>query len=58
MPQRWTATRLASALFLSACGGASTSTGPAVITEEVGTTVLLPGDTARVAGDGAIEVTW
>ena len=32
MPQRWTATWLASALVLGACGGASTSTGPAVIT--------------------------
>jgi ABC-type glycerol-3-phosphate transport system substrate-binding protein len=32
LPQRWTATWLASALALSACGGASTSTGPAVIT--------------------------
>jgi len=32
LPQRWTATWLASALILSACGGASTSSGPAVIT--------------------------
>ncbi|HET6778662.1 MAG TPA: ABC transporter substrate-binding protein [Gemmatimonadales bacterium] len=32
MPQRWTATWLASALVLSACGNPSTDTGPAVIT--------------------------
>jgi ABC-type glycerol-3-phosphate transport system substrate-binding protein len=32
LPQRWTATWLASALVFSACGGVSTSTGPAVIT--------------------------
>ena len=32
MPQRWTAIWLTSALVLGACGGASTSTGPAVIT--------------------------
>ncbi|HSJ35860.1 MAG TPA: hydantoinase/oxoprolinase family protein [Acidimicrobiia bacterium] len=32
--------------------------GPAVIEEEVGTTVLLPGDTAVVAADGTIEVRW
>ncbi|HEX2153237.1 MAG TPA: hydantoinase/oxoprolinase family protein [Acidimicrobiia bacterium] len=32
--------------------------GPAVITEEVGTTVLRPGDRAVVASDGALEVTW
>ena len=32
MPQRWTAIWLTCALALGACGGASTSTGPAVIT--------------------------
>ena len=32
MPQRWTAIWLTSALALGGCGGASTSTGPAVIT--------------------------
>lgn len=32
--------------------------GPAVIEEEVGTTVLLPGDRAVVAADGTLEVTW
>ena len=33
-------------------------TGPAVIEEEVGTTVLAPGDRATVLPDGTIEVTW
>jgi N-methylhydantoinase A len=33
-------------------------TGPAVIEEEVGTTVLLPGDSAVVEADGTIEVRW
>lgn len=32
--------------------------GPAVIEEEVGTTVLLPGDSAVVESDGTIEVRW
>ncbi|MFP3913305.1 MAG: hydantoinase/oxoprolinase family protein [Actinomycetota bacterium] len=32
--------------------------GPAVIEEEVGTTVLGPGDRAVVADDGTVEVTW
>ena len=32
MPQRWMGIWLASALVLSACGGPSTSTGPAVVT--------------------------
>jgi ABC-type glycerol-3-phosphate transport system substrate-binding protein len=32
LPQRWTAIWLTSALALGGCGGASTSTGPAVIT--------------------------
>lgn len=32
--------------------------GPAVIEEEVGTTILLPGDRATVLADGTIEVTW
>src|SRR5690606_9615491 len=32
--------------------------GPAVIEEEVGTTVLAPGDRATVLPDGTIEVTW
>lgn len=32
--------------------------GPAVIEEEVGTVVLLPGDVAVVADDGTVEVTW
>jgi N-methylhydantoinase A len=33
-------------------------TGPAVIEEEVGTTVLVPGDSAVVEADGTIEVRW
>lgn len=32
--------------------------GPAVVEEEVGTTILLPDDHAVVAEDGTVEVTW
>lgn len=32
--------------------------GPAVITEDVGTIVLGPGDRATVAADGTLEVAW
>lgn len=32
--------------------------GPAVVEEETGTTILLPGDTGLVGSDGTIEVTW
>lgn len=32
--------------------------GPAVIEEEVGTTVVAEGDTAVVAADGTLEVRW
>ncbi|HJR93132.1 MAG TPA: hydantoinase/oxoprolinase family protein [Acidimicrobiia bacterium] len=36
----------------------ATLSGPAVITEEMGTTILLPGDVAQVDGDGTIEIRW
>lgn len=32
--------------------------GPAVVAEDTGTSLLLPGDTAQVVADGTIEVTW
>lgn len=32
--------------------------GPAVVEEQTGTTILLPGDKGLVGADGTIEVTW
>jgi N-methylhydantoinase A len=36
----------------------ATVTGPAVVSEEVGTTVLAPGESAVVASDGTLEIRW
>jgi N-methylhydantoinase A len=36
----------------------ATIDGPAIIVEDVGTTVLFPGDRGRIDFDGTIEVSW
>ncbi len=35
-----------------------TLAGPAIVSEEVGTTVIAPGERATVASDGTLEIRW